>query len=65
MRVGTEYCRERKLAFGYICEIGGDELGYISMEELESMEQHGIIIERDLECQERTLKIIILLVLLM
>jgi hypothetical protein len=42
----TEYWHERKLAFGYVCGLGGDELGYISMEELDSMEQHGIIIER-------------------
>ena len=59
MRVGTEYCRERKLAFGYICEIGGDELGYISMEELESMEQHGIIIERDIYFQSKNLSQIV------
>jgi hypothetical protein len=44
----TEYCPERKLAFGYVTGLGSDELGYISMEELETMEQHGIIIEKDI-----------------
>jgi hypothetical protein len=57
----TEYCPERKLAFGYVkglCE-GGDELGYISMEELESLEQHGIIIERDIYFQSKNLSQIV------
>jgi hypothetical protein len=55
----TEYCPERKLAFGYVCGLGTDELGYISMKELESMEKHGIIIERDLYFQQKRLSQII------
>jgi hypothetical protein len=45
----TEYDPEEKIAFGYVTELGYDEFGYISLEELESLRlPFGLTIERDL-----------------
>jgi DUF2958 family protein len=45
----TEYDPEQKLAFGFVTGLAHDELGYVSLEELESIERpFGLTIERDL-----------------
>ena len=51
------YCPERMIAFGYVCGLGTNALGYIIMEELESMEKHGIIIERNLYFVQKPLSV--------
>ena len=44
-----EYDPEQKLAFSYVMGLAHDELGYTSLEELESIERpFGLTIERDL-----------------
>ena len=51
----TEYDPKQKLFFGYV--IGHDsELGYFSLEEMESIEVKGLKIERDLYWKECTLE---------
>lgn len=51
----TEYDPEQKLFFGFV--IGHDkELGYFSLEEMESIEVNGLKIERDLYWKECTLE---------
>ena len=45
----TEYDPESKTAFGYVTGLMEDELGYVSLEELESIKRSfGLTIERDL-----------------
>lgn len=45
----TEYDSEEKLAFGYVTGMQFDELGYISISELESINlPFGLKIERDI-----------------
>ena len=45
----TEYNPENHLAFGYVTGLGGDELGYISLDELSEIRLvAGLTIERDL-----------------
>ncbi len=45
----TEYDPVEKIAFGYVTRLQEDELGYVSLEELESIERSiGLTIERDL-----------------
>jgi Protein of unknown function (DUF2958) len=45
----TEYDPEDKIAFGYVTGLGHDELGSISIQELESIQLPlGLTIERDL-----------------
>jgi hypothetical protein len=44
-----EYCPEDKIAFGYVTGLTENELGYVSLIELESIERpYGLTIERDL-----------------
>ena len=44
-----EYDPEEKIAFSYVTGMTADELGYVSLEELESIERpFGLTIERDL-----------------
>ena len=45
----TEYDPETREAFGYVTGMGSDELGYISMNEVESVRlPFGLKIERDM-----------------
>ncbi len=45
----TEYNPVDKIAFGYVTGLTADEWGYVSLEELESIERpFGLTIERDL-----------------
>jgi hypothetical protein len=45
----TEYDAVEKRAFGYVMGLQYDELGYISLEELESIKRpYGLTIERDI-----------------
>jgi len=45
----TEYDPEQKIAFGYVTGLQVDELGYVSLIELEGIERpFGLTIERDL-----------------
>jgi hypothetical protein len=45
----TEYNAETREAFGYVTGMGNDELGYISMEEVETVRlPFGLKIERDM-----------------
>ena len=45
----TEYDPEQKTAFGFVTGLGTDELGYVSLEEMEAISRpHGLTIERDL-----------------
>jgi hypothetical protein len=58
----TEYEPSEKMFFGYVSLFGdyNDELGYFSLEELESVRgQFGLGIERDLHFTETTLQEII------
>ena len=44
----TEYNEEEKLAFGYVTGMQVDELGYISIKELEALQlPYGLKIERE------------------
>ena len=46
----TEYNEEEKLAFGYVTGLGFDELGYISITELEQTKlKWNLKIERDMQ----------------
>ena len=51
------YEPETRIAFGYVTGLGFDELGYYSIDELESIKcpPFGLSIERDLHCGERRL----------
>ncbi len=49
----TQYDREQKVAFGYVMSLQEDEWGYISLNELESIERYGIGIERDLYTRQK------------
>ena len=52
----TEYDPSDKLAFGYVMGLGEDELGYISLEEMESVKlPFGMTIERDLYFKSKRL----------
>lgn len=52
----TEYDPNNKMAFGYVTGFGGDEFGYISMEEMESTSLPlGIKIERDIHFKPQLL----------
>ena len=45
----TEYSPGKHLAFGYVMGLGGDEFGYISLNELEMIKlSYGLSIERDI-----------------
>lgn len=45
----TEYDPDQKLAFAYVTGLTADEYGYVSLEELESIQRpFGLTIERDL-----------------
>lgn len=45
----TEYDPEKRIAFGYVTGLGGDEWGYSSIEELAGITFHGVpAIEVDL-----------------
>jgi hypothetical protein len=55
----TEYNEDEKMFFGYVSLFGdhNDELGYFSLEELESIKgQFGLGIERDMYFRKHTLK---------
>jgi hypothetical protein len=52
----TEYCPKQRLAFGYVMGLGNDELGYMSLTEMESIRlplKMGI--ERDIHFQPKLL----------
>lgn len=51
----TEYYPEDKIFFGYVTGLvpGGDEWGYVSLLELESVKVWGVSIERDLYFTEK------------
>lgn len=52
----TEYDPTDKIAFGYVMGLGDDELGYISLEEMESVRlPFGLTIERDLHFRPQRL----------
>lgn len=52
----TEYNPQDKICFGYVKGLGGDEFGYFSIEELESVKLPlGLKIERDLYSGEKHL----------
>lgn len=52
----TEYNKADKIAFGYVTGLHEDEFGYISLEELESIERPwGLTIERDLYFRQKRL----------
>jgi hypothetical protein len=52
----TEYDPEEKRAFGFVTGLQIDEFGYVSLEELESIERpYGITIERDLYFMQKPL----------
>lgn len=51
-----EYNPEDRICFGYVTGLGENELGYFSIEEMESVElPYGLSIERDLHFGERKL----------
>jgi len=51
----TEYDPERNEAYGYVTGLGYDELGYISITELESVKlRFGLKIERDMHWNMKT-----------
>ncbi|NQU63606.1 MAG: DUF2958 domain-containing protein [SAR324 cluster bacterium] len=52
----TEYCPKQCLAFGYVMGLGYDELGYISLTEMDSITlPFGMRIERDIHFQPKLL----------
>ncbi|QGY44847.1 DUF2958 domain-containing protein [Maribellus comscasis] len=52
----TEYDPQDKICFGYVKGLGGDEFGYFSIIEMESVKlPYGLTIERDLYCGEKHL----------
>ena len=52
----TEYDPENKMAFGFVTGFGGDEFGYISMDEMECADLPlGIQIERDIHFKPQLL----------
>lgn len=52
----TEYDPEERICFGYVTGLGGDEFGYFSVDELESVKlPFGLTIERDLYSGEKHL----------
>ena len=52
----TEYSPEDKTAFGFVTGLGADELGYVSLQELEEIPLPlGLTIERDLYFSPKSL----------
>lgn len=53
----TSYNSVDRVGFGYVKGLGSDELGYFSMDELESLRipPFNLPLERDLYCGEKTL----------
>lgn len=53
----TSYNPETRIGFGFVKGLGSDELGYFSLDELESLRvpPFGLPLERDLHCGEKTL----------
>lgn len=52
----TEYDPVEKIAFGWVTGLGTDELGYVSITELEELRVHGLRVERDLYWRPATLR---------
>ena len=50
-----EYDPVERIAFGYVVGMAADELGYVSLAEMESIERLGIGIEQDIYFQQKRL----------